>query len=309
MALSPFPIDPALTAIAVAYRNQSYIADMVLPRVRVGKQAFSFLQYPEATAFDVMDTRVGRRSKPNEVVHEATEVFDATNDYGLDQTVPQADIDNSDARYRPLDMATMQLAELIAVAREARVATLVTTLANYPSDLRVTLSGPAQYSDYTNSDPVRDLNARLDEPLMRPNKLVFGQAAWSVFRSHPRVVQAVFGTAQNGGIASRQAVADLFEVDEVLVGAARSNTAKRGQTATLTRLWGKHIAALYIPPVLTGQGEVAWGATFEFGDRIAGAEFDRDIGLRGGQRVRVGESVKERIIANRAGYFIQNAVA
>lgn len=309
MAVSPFPVSPDLTAISVVYKNPGYIADMVLPRVPVGKQLFTFIQFPTDTMFNIMDTAVGRRSKPNEVTIEGTEVADQTADQALDQPVPQVDIDNADARYRPLDMATMQLTELVALGREQRVANLVFNTASYAAGLSTTLSGTSQFSDYTNSDPVLAINTWLDAPLVRPNKLVFGQRAWTIARSHPRLVQACKGTAQTGGIASRQQVAELFEVEEVLVGQARANNAKRGQTPALTRLWGNHIAGIYQPAVLTGQGEMAFGATFEFGSRIAGSEYDKDIGMRGGQRVRVGESLKERIIASQAGFFLQNAVA
>ena len=41
MSNAPFPIDPELTAIAIAYRNGRMIADEVLPRVPVGKQSSS----------------------------------------------------------------------------------------------------------------------------------------------------------------------------------------------------------------------------------------------------------------------------
>ena len=56
-------------------------------------------------------------------------------------------------------------------------------------------------------------------------------------------------------------------------------------------------------------GGITFGFTAQWGTRIAGAVPDNRIGLRGGQRVRVGESVKELIIAPDLGYFIQNAVA
>ncbi len=56
------------------------------------------------------------------------------------------------------------------------------------------------------------------------------------------------------------------------------------------------------------RGGVTFGFTAEWGGRIAGQWEDKNIGLRGGQRVRVGESVKELIIASQAGYFIEDAV-
>jgi hypothetical protein len=309
MAVSPYPIAPDLTAISVVYKNPAYIADMVLPRTPVGKQNFTFISFPTDAMFNIYDSTVGRRGKPNEVTIDGVETADFTLDQALDSPIPQADIDNSDARYNPRDLQTMQLSEAIAMGREQRVANLVFATGSYAAGLTTTLSGTSQYSDYVNSDPVVGINAMLDLPLMRPNKLVFGQAAWTGLRSHPKIVQATKGTAQVGGIASRQQVADLFEVEDILVGAARANNAKRGQTPALARLWGKHIAGIYVPKVLTGQGEVAFGASFQWGDRVASEIEDKDIGMRGGVRVRVGESLRERIIANQAGFFIQNAVA
>ncbi|UVH84375.1 hypothetical protein NW342_22030 [Pseudomonas aeruginosa] len=73
MSNAPFPIDPELTAIAIAYRNGRMIADEVLPRVPVGKQEFKYWKYDLAQGFTVPETLVGRKSKPNEVEFSATD--------------------------------------------------------------------------------------------------------------------------------------------------------------------------------------------------------------------------------------------
>jgi hypothetical protein len=75
-------------------------------------------------------------------------------------------------------------------------------------------------------------------------------------------------------------------------------------------VWGKHLAVIYLDRNADAAGNRAsfcW--TAEWGSRIAGAMPDTKIGLRGGQRVRVGESVAEVISANDLGYFMQNVVA
>jgi hypothetical protein len=308
MANSPFPIDPALSAIAIAYKNPAYIADMVAPRIRVAKQEFKFLQYADDQFFNIPDTRVGRRSKPNEVELNATEVTDSATDWGLESGVPQSDIDNSDERYDPLGVKTAFLQELIDLDREKRVADMIFNPASYPVLLRQTLAGGSQFSDFVNSDPIGVINAALDEPLVRPTQMVFGQASWSKFRANPKIVKAVQGNAGDSGNATREQVAQLFELDEVLVGAGRANSAKPGQAAALFRLWGKHIALLHKAPVPDAEGAVQFCGTFQWGDRIAGQWDDKNIGLRGGKMVRNGESLKERIIANQAGYLLQNVV-
>lgn len=310
---TPYPIDPALTAIAIAYRNQDYIADVVLPRITVGKQEFKFMEYPADTFFNVPETRVGRRSKPNEVELSGTELTDSTDDHALDGGVPHADQNNADERYDPLGNEVTLIQELIAVAREKRTADFVFAAATYPAGLKQTLAGASQFSDPA-SDPIGIISDALDAPLMRPNQMVIGQAAWTKLRRHPKIVEAVKATGAGAGaqgLVSRQGVAELFEIEEVVVGRARLNTAKRGQPAVLSRMWGKHISLLHRAPLATIQakGVVTFGGTFEWGGRVAMQWEDKDMGMRGGTAVRTGESVKERLIATQCGYFIENAVA
>jgi hypothetical protein len=104
-------------------------------------------------------------------------------------------------------------------------------------------------------------------------------------------------------------MADQLELVEIYVGDAWINTAAPGQAATVSRAWGKHTAFLVRNQEADTQGGISFGMTAQWGDRVAGTIVDPDMGLRGGERVRAGESVKELITANDLGYFVQNAVA
>lgn len=323
MSKAPFVIQQRLTAITLTYRNQAFIADQVLPRIPVDSSAFKWSKYNLADGFTIPDTKVGRKSRPNEIDWTATEQTDSTVDYGLDDVVPQSDIDNAMAAsavqgVQPIDpeaRSTEILTDLIALDRENRVASKVFDLNTYPSANRTTLSGTAQWSDYANSDPISAILTALDTCIVRPNIAVLGQAVWSKLRMHPKVTAAVYpiggNAATSGTVVARQAIAELLELEEVLVGVSWYNSAKPGQTASLARLWGKHAAFLYrAPQILSPTGTVTFGFTAQWGERIAGTiERDPNVGLRGGTRVRVGESVKEVVAANDAAYFFQNAVA
>ena len=95
-AKAPFPIIPELTGIAIAYRNRALIADQVLPRVTpVGVSAFKYFLYSLAEGFTLPDTKVGRRGKPNQVEFTAEEKDGSTTDYGLEDSIPYADIENA----------------------------------------------------------------------------------------------------------------------------------------------------------------------------------------------------------------------
>lgn len=309
MPNAPFPIHAALTAIAIAYRNGRMIADDVLPRVPVGAQEFKYWLYSEAEAFTIPDTKVGRKSRPTQVEFSATEQMTATLDYGLDDAIPQNDLDNAPPEYDPLGRATERLVNLIMLDREVRAANLVFAASTYPTGSKVTLSGTSQWSDYDNSNPIDAIMTALDGCIMRPNIAVFGRATFSKLAQHPRVVKAVQGNAGDSGVARRRDLAELLGLDDVLVGEGWVNTARKGQTPTIVRVWGKHAALLYRDGNADTRGGTSFGYTAQFGSRVAGALPDPDIGLKGGQRVRVGESVKELVCAADLGYFFENAVA
>jgi hypothetical protein len=309
MSKTPFPIQPELTAIAAMYRNRRMIADQVAPRRRVNTQEFKYLKHDFAEGFTVPDTKVGRKSAPNQVEFSATEVTASTQDYALDDAIPKADIDNAPPNYDPRGKAVEFLTNLIELDREVRVANAVFNANNYAAANKQTLSGTSQFSDFTNSDPIDVITTALDGMVMRPNIMVIGRLAFSKLARHPKVVKAYYGTGNDTGVATKNAIAELFELEEVLVGEAFVNTARKGQAASVSRAWGKHIALINRDNTADLDRGVTFMLTAQFGDRIAGSQPDGDIGMRGGERVRSGESVAEIILANDLGYFIQNAVA
>lgn len=310
MATRPFPVDPVLTAIALAFRNPdiSLIADMVLPLTPTA-QEFKWLRYDLAQGYTLPDMKVGRKSYPTEVEFSATEVEDKVVDYALDDFIPNEDIEADNQGVDPRGTATAYLSNLINLGREIRAANLVFNTASYAAANRVTLSGTSQWSDGTNSDPVAAISDALDVPIYRPNIAVFGQAAWTKTRRHPKIVQAIKGTDQGAGMVSRREFADFFELQDIYVGAGFVNTAKKGQTASTSRVWGKHASFIYRDRAAGPQNGVTFGFTAQWGGKQAGTITDQKRGYNGGETVRVGERVKEVVVATELGYYFENAVA
>lgn len=316
MATTAFPVNPELTAIAIGYRNRDVdlIADRVLPRVTTAKR-FNYRRYPAGEAYTLPSTRVGRKSDPTMVDFSGTDTPDECIDYALDDMIPNDEqeawnsMPKAPGAVSPMAKSTSLLTGLILLDREVRVANTVFAQATYPSTNRTVLSGTSQWSDFTNSNPLDAMLSALDIPLFRPNLVVLGQATWTKVRQHPRVIQAVYGTAQTGGAISREQMAALLEVREVVVGAGFVNTARRGQTPTFSRVWGRHAAMLYVSEEQAAADQPTFGFTAQWGSRIAGSIPAPRSGLRGGEIIRVGESVKEVIAAADSGYYFENAVA
>lgn len=308
---APFPIEPGLTAISLAYTNERMIADLVLPRTGVARQEFKYNKYALADAFTIPNTLVGRKAQPTEVEFGASEATDSTRDYGLEDAIPVADIENAAGRFDPRGRAAALLTELVMLDREKRTADLVFGAANYAAANKTTLVGAAQWSDAT-SDPIKAIMDALDSMVMRPNVGVLGRATFSALSRHPKIVAAAYplgGNADKGGTVARDAIARVLELDELIVGEGWYNSAKPNQPATMVRLWGDFASFMVRNKEVTTVGGVSFGYTAEWGTRTGGSREDPDIGLRGGVRIRVGESVKELLVANDLGYLFSDTVA
>src|SRR5574337_684555 len=280
MATRPFPVDARLTAIALAYRNPdiALIADEVLPLT------------------------------PVSVEFTATEQTDRVVDHALADFIPNEDLEDDNQGVDPRGTAVAYLTNLVNLAREIRAAGLVFNTASYVAANQTTLSSGSQWNE-SGADPVAAIGDALDIPVYRPNIAVFGQAAWTKTRRHPKLVQAIKGTAQGAGMVSRQEFADFFELSAIYVGAGFVNTAKKGQTVATARVWGKHASFLYRDRAAGPQAGVTFGFTGQAGSKMAGSIAEPKRGYSGGEEVRVGHRVKEIVCATDLGYWFQNCVA
>lgn len=319
-AKAPFPLNPQLTAVAMAYRNPmaAYIADVAMPYVQVATQNFKYLIYNKPDRFTVLPNLIGRKGMPNEVEFGATEQPATAVAYGLGDFVPQADVNEANApganvypALDPLGDAVEGIMDLNLLSREQRVASIVHSAATYPTANKVQLTGTSQWSDVTTgvSDPIDDVLTGLDALIARPNTMVLSVASWRVLRTHPKIVKAIHGNDGDTGIAARQRVAELFELSGgVHVGQAWSNTAKPGQAATYARTWGNHCALLHTNPVANNRRGLTFGYTARWGAPVAGSETEQRRGLLGGTNVWAGEFSVEVVSASDVGYFIEDVL-
>ncbi len=303
----PFPYSAALTAIAIAYRNTKLIADLVLPRVTVGKKEFKYTEYPLADSFTVPETLYPKKGTPNMVDFGGSEVTSMTIDFGLDDVISNDDIDNAPEGSNLEGHGVEYVTDLVALAREVRTANLIFNVDNYASSNTLTLSGTSKFSDYVNSDPIAVLTEALDTPLIRPNTMTIGRSAWTKLATHPKVVKAAQGNSGDSGVAARARVAELLELDNIFVGEGRLNTAKKGQTAVIQRVWGNHISLTYLNALADTQRGVTFGFTAQYGTKQAGSK-DVDAGINGSKLVRSAESVKELIVAKDVGFFLKDVI-
>jgi hypothetical protein len=318
--LRPFTVNPVLTGIAIAYVNPdvALIADEALPRVEVGGEIFKWIEYPVHEAFTAPDTRVGRKGRVPDVEFSGTERDGSVETFGLQDSVPNSDIEAAKAQrdkglssYDPLAHATTWLSHLLRVDRETRVAAAVQNPDNYlPANVTNIATATDRFDD-PDSDPEAVLDDAFAAPVIfRPNTVTMSETVWNALRKQPKLVKAVKGTTTGAGKIARAEFVEYFEIKKLLIGAGYVNATRAGQPADLRQIWGKDISLTYLDSLARpGTGGVTWGFSPSFGARIAGTIEDASIGLQGGQVVRVGEMIKEFVVAKAAGALIRNAIS
>jgi len=302
-----FPVDPVLIGIAAAYKNADFIADEVLPRVVVDKQNFSYRVFDAKDNFTIPNTTVGRTGRTPQVEFGFKELDSSCISYGLEEPVPDVDMDNAPANYNPSARAVETALELLGLDREKRTASLVFDGSKYATGNKQTLAAGEKFSNDA-SDPIRMILTAMDKCVMRPTVMVIGQQAWTALRMHPKVVKAAHGNAGDSGVAQREAVAEILEIRKILVGQGWYNIANKGQTMSKERIWGNSVALIYQNNIADTRGTPTFGITAQFKERVLKEIRDDDIGLKGGVKMRVGEYVRELIVAPDFGYLMQDVI-
>lgn len=241
-------IDAALSEMALGYRPDGVIADMIFPVVNVAKQSDLYTIWSRADRLRIHDTKRAPATEAKIIEESVSSSTYFAKNYALKTSVPVEDMANADPLF--LDNLNSGKAELVMdgllLDQEVRVANQVTSGTNVGSYAAVGSSWTG-----AGADPIGDVNIMLDNVQYstgkRPNRLTFGLKAWQVFRRHADVRNIIFGTNNGGGFASVAQVADLFEVEEILVGGSFQNAAGEGLTEDLSSIWGDHVLAHHSP--------------------------------------------------------------
>ena len=330
----PFPADPVRTAVVQMYLEPGMIADEALPPTPpAAAKEFEYTRFRPEDAFEVPDTRLGRKSEPNAVEIPGELVQGATEHHGLKDAVPLEDRDSAAVRQQfpnPSDTAVLLLTHLLKLSREVRTANAVFGAANYAAAFKTTLGANDKF-DNDNSDPWGLLEDSINKPFFRPNTAIFGQEAWSKFRRHPSVLAATNReSGAKSGLARRAEVAELLEVDSLLVGRSRIAMNAEGQPLALRRAWGDSVSLIYrgafnasgmpggdpgsegagMPQMIADSRLPTFGFTQVYVPLEVLSRMNQGIGIKGVEEVVVRESCLEVISGGDGfGYLISDVLS
>lgn len=306
--------DRVLQTLATEYSPRGLIARKLVTNVPTnGQQSGTFRTRNKRNMLQQSNGEIGELGMPAEVTAGYSTANYACENYAWMARVAlnlasQADI--------PLNLRqdAVKVAKMRSMlAEEQRWATIFTSTANYASGNYATLTGTDQWSDYTNSDPVDDVNTYLSAIYASPDAKLVGWMGWDVWlklKEHPAILERVKygGSPGSAAAVSMQAVAQVFGLDDLLVGSVRSTSTNENQTASYSRMWGKHFGVAAVEP---GQSTefLGFAARFAYVEETLTEEIDTLPGLSGVQIAKIASSVDEVVVANDAALLLVNAVA
>lgn len=257
-------IDQVLSEMAIGYRPEGFIADMVFPVVDVSKQSDLYVVWSRADRTRVHDTKRAPATEAKRIFESVSSASYFAKNYALKTSVPIEDFKNADPIY--LDNLNEGKAQLVLDALlldwEVRLANQVTSGTNVG-----TYTAVASAWTGSGADPLNDINTMIDNVHystgVRPNKITFGLQAWKPFRRHSTVRDLIFGVNNGGGYATLQSVADLLEVDAVQVGGAFQNANAEGLGESLSLIWDDHVLIHYCP-MTASKERPSFGYTFRW---------------------------------------------
>ncbi len=242
-------VDAALSEIAIAYKNKSFIADRVLPLVPVDKQSDKYYVWDKGSWLtNQVEKRTPGDTYPEGRMKLSTDEYYA-DIYHLGYPIPWEDKKNQDKAVELEITGAEWLAHQFALNREVQIAASVFTTGIWDTNPTVG-SDFAAWDDFDNSDPPDNIDTYRDTVLQNtgvlPNTLVIGKQVFSKLRRHPLLLDMYKYTGK--GILTEAQVAEALEIENLLIGTCvRRTTIEGNATQTQSFVWGKSALLLYVP--------------------------------------------------------------
>ena len=305
----PYEINPELSGISLAYRNNDYIADKVLPRLPVTQKVFKYRKFADDAYLNAPNTEIGRTGMPNQLNIKSTLELNEVKSHSLETELPQEDIDEAQASGAEDDLMevhTNLVTDGLSLAREVRAAKLLCDPATY-GDNTHTLSGESQLNNPKSSiiDLWTDIKKNF---LIAPSHAVISDTYALYLQSHPEIVGMYKGTDYDRkGLVPLEFIKELLGLKEFIVGKAKINSAKEGQEANIVDVWGNDLLFFYQNPIARVKNGVTFGYTAEKGKREIQTFYNGRPGSHGVHYIKAVEDVNEIVASAKCGYLIKNA--
>jgi len=276
--LSDVHVNRPLTDMSFAYAaEQETVADKMFPVIPHMSKSDSFYTYPKGNWFRL---QAKKRAPGVESAGSGYEV--STDTFNCDVFAIHKDVDdqiraNADPNFNLDAEAARFVTMQLLLKREYDFAQAFFKASTWTGSTSGGDITPSNKWDTANGTPIKDISLQLDavqgKTGIRPNKALFGKAAWSCFLNNAEVLDRIkySSSPQNPAMASKQLAAQLLGVDEVLVAGAVYNNTIEGATDALSYMFTTDSVLLTYAPPAAGIMTPSAGYIFSWTQYLAAA--------------------------------------
>lgn len=257
-------VDKLLTEFAIGYGSdigKVYVADRVCSLVNVDKQSDKYAVWNKG---DFYRSEMLKRADGDPSVGSGQRM--STDTYFADVWALHTKLTDRQRKNSDVDVEASKIRYLMNQAKLARDIEYASTCftssvwSGFADQTGVSGSPSTNqfihWSDYTSGDPIGTITAkRVDLELAAgvPSAKLLGITNTAVFekmRHHPDMLDRIKYTAgvERPADVTPEMMAAVLGLEEIVVAKAAKNTAKEGQTASMSRVFGNHFLLQYISP-------------------------------------------------------------
>lgn len=252
-------------------QKRGFIGTRILPIVEVGAQAGAFGVIPVAEMLADGDTRRAPGGGYNRGSWSFEPHTYATQDNGWEEPVD----DREAAMYKNYFTAELVAAQraygMVLRKLESKIAAKLfnaTTFASQITSANVAWSVPATAKPIDNVRKAKEAVA--DRTGEVPNALVLNWKKFSDLRDCDQIIERInasgAGSPAKASDVTAEMMAQVFDVDQVLVAGAYKNTAAKGQDASLSQIWSDSYAMVCKVATSEDFRESCIGRTFHWSE-------------------------------------------
>lgn len=299
-----------MSNMSVAYANEAFIADELLPILPVAKLSDEYAIYRKRDNLAVPDDAMKGISTANEVFDNRDSASYTCEARGLKKRLEKKTVDNQDEIFDEMMDLSEQVSHLMALAREKRAMTLLTTAANYSGNTSAIAAG-SEWDSASGGDPVKTIRTAVHNLWSGngPGRKI-GFCPLSVYLTlgtHPAILDLTKYTT--AGIVPRQVLASVFELDDLLIAKAWEDTANEGQSASYSRIVSTDVFGI-VRVAAPSKRNAGFGFNFRFkGEMNNLTWYKEEEGTRGAYYNQQTCDEVYKVVAPDTGWLITNCLA
>ncbi len=293
--------------------RRGFIAGRVLPVLEVAKQSGKFGKIPIEQLLQTRDTKRAPGSGYSRGNFTFTSASFDCEEHGTEEPVDDREAKMYAEYFDAEQVSAARAYDAVLRNAEIRAAALLfnaTTWASHKTDIT------HEWDDATNAVPLTDVDTAAKAIWaasgLWPNALIINRKVFRNLRNCDQIIDRVkyqgFMDVRAGAITAA-ALAQAFDLDEIIVAGSAKNTANEGQSVSLAPLWSDEYAMLAQVARTNDVREPCVGRTFhwsEDGSQVGGTiESYRDETARS-DIIRVRHDVDELVLYVEAAHLFTN---